>query len=173
MDLEGYDVPEHDTCALFERLDAFARAKVEAAAREAANTALPRMKDRFNDVRLLATSPHEAAAMLRRPHCMYQAVAPGVSSGCCVSSVPSAGTPWRGQACCPEAADAAQVFSKDEAGMLRAWGPRANIPAVNQKAREAASQLLAQLAVLRTDSKQVKLAWRCCLLSLQQGLCML
>ena len=82
VDLEGYDVPEHDTCALFERLDAFARAKVEAAAREAANTALPRMKDRFNDVCLPPyPSPHLASAMLRRPHCIYQAVAPGVSSG--------------------------------------------------------------------------------------------
>lgn len=50
---------------------------------------------------------------------------------------------------------AAQVFSKDETGMLRSWGPNANIPAVNQKAREAAAQLLAQLAVLRIDSKQV------------------
>lgn len=49
---------------------------------------------------------------------------------------------------------AAQVFSKDEAGMLRSWGPRADIPAVNQKAREAAAQLLAQLAILRLDSKQ-------------------
>ena len=69
MDLEGYDVPERDTCALFERLDAFARAKVEAAAREAANTALPRMKDRFNDVRLLPQPPpHYASAMLRRPY---------------------------------------------------------------------------------------------------------
>ena len=57
VDLEGYEVPEQDTCALFERLDAFARAKVEATAREAANTALPRMKDRFNDVRLLQDPP--------------------------------------------------------------------------------------------------------------------
>jgi hypothetical protein len=39
--------------------------------------------------------------------------------------------------------------------MLRSWGPRADIPAVNQKAREAAAQLLAQLAILRLDSKQV------------------
>ena len=63
------------------------------------------------------------------------------------------------------------MFSKDETGMLRSWGPRANIPAVNQKAREAASQLLAQLAVLRIDSKQVKLAWWCILLSLRQRSC--
>ena len=69
---------------------------------------------------------------------------------------------------CLKAAGAAQVFSKDETGMLRSWGPRANIPAVNQKAREAASQLLAQLAVLRIDSKQVKFAERCSLLSLHQ-----
>ena len=57
--MQGYDVPEQDTHALYERLDAFARAKVEAATREAANTALPRMKDRFNDVRiLLRPSPY-------------------------------------------------------------------------------------------------------------------
>lgn len=49
----------------------------------------------------------------------------------------------------------AQVFSKDEGGMPRSWGPRANIPAANQKARLAAAQLLAQLAVLRLDSAQV------------------
>jgi hypothetical protein len=48
-----------------------------------------------------------------------------------------------------------QVFSKDEGGMPRSWGPRANIPAANQKARLAAAQLLAQLAVLRLDSAQV------------------
>ena len=40
--------------------------------------------------------------------------------------------------------------------MMRSWGPRANIPAANQKAREAAAQLLAQLAVIRLDSKQVE-----------------
>ncbi len=33
--------------------------------------------------------------------------------------------------------------------MLRTWGPRANIQAVNQQARLAAAQLLGQLAVLR------------------------
>ena len=52
---------------------------------------------------------------------------------------------------------AGQVFSKDETGMVRSWGTSANIPAANQKAREAAAQLLAQLAVIRLDSKQVKL----------------
>lgn len=52
------------------------------------------------------------------------------------------------------------MFSKDEAGMLRSWGPRADIPAVNQKAREATAQLLAQLAILRLDSKQVSRLWR-------------
>lgn len=51
---------------------------------------------------------------------------------------------------------AQQVFSKDETGMMRSWGPRANIPAANQKAREAAAQLLAQLAVIRLDAKQVE-----------------
>ena len=57
-------------------------------------------------------------------------------------------------------AERVQVFSKDEAGMLRSWGPRADIPAVNQKAREATAQLLAQLAILRLDSKQVSCLWR-------------
>ena len=87
-----------------------------------------------------------------------------------VSSVPSAGLSRRCQARSSEVLGAAQVFSKDETGMLRSWGPRANIPAVNQKAREAASQLLAQLAVLRIDSKQVILAWQHSLLSLHQDL---
>lgn len=36
------------------RLDSFARAKVEAAAHEAANTALPRMKERFAEVCLIS-----------------------------------------------------------------------------------------------------------------------
>lgn len=49
----------------------------------------------------------------------------------------------------PAATRRAQVFSKDETGMLRTWGPRANIQAVNQQARLAAAQLLGQLAVLR------------------------
>ena len=44
--------------------------------------------------------------------------------------------------------------------MMRSWGPSANIPAANQKAREAAAQLLAQLAVIRLDSKRVELLTR-------------
>ena len=44
------------------RLGAFARAKVEAAAHEAANTALPRMKDRFSEVRV---PPPSALGRLR------------------------------------------------------------------------------------------------------------
>ena len=51
---------------------------------------------------------------------------------------------------------AGQVFSKVEAGMMRSWGPRANIPAANQKARGGTAQLLAQLAVILLDSKQVE-----------------
>ena len=46
------------------RLGSFARAKVEAAAHEAANTALPRMKDRFAEVCLKCSS---ALALLRVP----------------------------------------------------------------------------------------------------------
>ena len=52
----------------------------------------------------------------------------------------------------------AQVFSKDETGMLRTWGPRANIQAVNQQARLAAAQLLGQLAVLRLHQVSACLA---------------
>lgn len=56
-----------------------------------------------------------------------------------------------------------QVFSKDETGMMRSWSPSANIPAANQKAREAAAHLLAQLAVIRLDSKQVEFLNLCSL----------
>lgn len=56
-DLQGYEVPEKDAEALMKRLDAFAREKVEASAREAANTALPRMKDRFSEVSKTPCSP--------------------------------------------------------------------------------------------------------------------
>ena len=51
-ELAGYEVTGANREALMKRLDAFARQKVEAAAHEAANTALPRMKDRFSEVRL-------------------------------------------------------------------------------------------------------------------------
>lgn len=54
--------------------------------------------------------------------------------------------------CCPLCV---QVFSKDEGGMPRTWGPRANIHSANQKAQLAAAQLLAQLAVLRLDTAKV------------------
>jgi hypothetical protein len=61
-----------------------------------------------------------------------------------------------------------QVFSKDENGMPRSWGPRVNIPAVNQQARLAAAQLLAQLAVIRLNATQARLSsaalhiiWKC------------
>ncbi|CAL8460688.1 g219 [Coccomyxa elongata] len=93
--LHGYEVPQPDLEALHKQLANFGRARIESAAREAANTALPRMKERFTE-----------------------------------------------------------VFSKDEGGMPRTWGPRANIQAANQKARLAAAQLLAQLAVLRLDTAQ-------------------
>lgn len=48
--LVGYEVPGPDMDALQQRLEAFARARVESAASEAANTALPRMKERFTEV---------------------------------------------------------------------------------------------------------------------------
>ena len=64
-DLQGYEVPEKDAEALMKRLDAFAREKVEASAREAANTALPRMKDRFSEVSKTPCLPsHHSAQSL-------------------------------------------------------------------------------------------------------------
>ncbi|KAK9824432.1 hypothetical protein WJX72_010204 [[Myrmecia] bisecta] len=47
-----------------------------------------------------------------------------------------------------------EVFSRDEKGMPRAWGPRANIPAVTQRARLASAKVLAQLAILRIGAPQ-------------------
>lgn len=49
--LQGYEVPGPDLDALQQELEAFGRARVESAAREAAHTALPRMKERFTEVR--------------------------------------------------------------------------------------------------------------------------
>ena len=49
--LQGYEVPGPDLDALHQQLEAFGRARVESAAHEAAHTALPRMKDRFTEVR--------------------------------------------------------------------------------------------------------------------------
>jgi len=43
------------------------------------------------------------------------------------------------------------VFSRDEAGLPRAWGPAANVPAAAREARLAAARVLARLAVLRLD----------------------
>ena len=43
------------------------------------------------------------------------------------------------------------MFSRDEAGLPRAWGPAANVPAAARDARLAAARVLALLAVLRLD----------------------
>ena len=48
--LQGYEVPQPDLEALHKQLADFGRARIESAAREAANTALPRMKERFTEV---------------------------------------------------------------------------------------------------------------------------
>jgi hypothetical protein len=48
--LKGYGMAEADLQGLHQRLQAFATSRMEAAAREAANTALPRMKERFSEV---------------------------------------------------------------------------------------------------------------------------
>ena len=47
--LEGYGVAGQDMGALQARLGAHAGGRLEAAVREAANTALPRMKERFTE----------------------------------------------------------------------------------------------------------------------------
>ena len=54
------------------RLDSFAQAKVEAAAHEAANTALPRMKERFAEVclNLLSAGMLETAPALPAHWCL-------------------------------------------------------------------------------------------------------
>ena len=52
-ELQGYEIPAAEGSTLMKRLDAFACKKVEASAHEAANTALPRMKERFSEVCVL------------------------------------------------------------------------------------------------------------------------
>lgn len=44
-----------------------------------------------------------------------------------------------------------EVFSRDEAGMPRSWGPRADVPGAAAEARTAAARLLALLAIVRLD----------------------
>lgn len=44
-----------------------------------------------------------------------------------------------------------EVFSRDEAGLPRSWGSRADVPGAAAEARTAAAQLLALLAVVRLD----------------------
>ncbi|KAK9834006.1 hypothetical protein WJX81_002422 [Elliptochloris bilobata] len=90
--LSGYALGSKARAALDAQLQGFARKRLEAHVREAANTALPRMKERFTE-----------------------------------------------------------VFSRDEAGLPRSWGPSANVPAAARDARLAAARVLAQLAVLRLD----------------------
>jgi hypothetical protein len=64
-------VPQPDLAALHARLEAFAGARIEAAAREAANTALPRMKERFTEVQTnfqwRSDEPCKPAACLPSP----------------------------------------------------------------------------------------------------------
>ena len=54
--LEGFGVVEQDMEGLQQRLGAFAGGRLEAAVREAANTALPRMKERFTEASAPASS---------------------------------------------------------------------------------------------------------------------
>ena len=53
--------------------------------------------------------------------------------------------------CCLSQERFTEVFSRDEAGLPRAWGPSANVPAAAREARLAAARVLALLAVLRLD----------------------
>ena len=48
-----------------------------------------------------------------------------------------------------------EVFQEDEDGLPRTWGPKASIPAITQRARQAAAQCLALLAVRRLGLDQV------------------
>ncbi len=61
--LKGYGIAEADLQSLNKALEAFARGRLEAAAKEAANTALPRMKERFSEVRSLL-SHHESSFLV-------------------------------------------------------------------------------------------------------------
>jgi hypothetical protein len=44
-----------------------------------------------------------------------------------------------------------EVFSRDESGLPRSWGPRADVPGAAAQARGSAAHLLSLLAVIRTD----------------------
>lgn len=44
-----------------------------------------------------------------------------------------------------------EVFSRDEGGLPRSWGPRADVPGAAAEARAASARLLALLAVMRLD----------------------
>lgn len=46
------------------------------------------------------------------------------------------------------------MFSRDDAGLPRHWGPRADIPGAAAEARAAAAGVLALLSVLRLDLPQ-------------------
>ena len=54
---------EQDMRALQQRLGAHASGRAEAAAREAANTALPRMKERFTEASVVPASLWNMAAL--------------------------------------------------------------------------------------------------------------
>ena len=43
------------------------------------------------------------------------------------------------------------MFSRDESGLPRSWGPRADVPGAAAQARGSAAHLLSLLAVIRTD----------------------
>ena len=47
------------------------------------------------------------------------------------------------------------MFQEDEDGLPRTWGPKVSIPAITQRARQAAAQCLALLAVRRLGLDQV------------------
>ena len=129
----GYGVAGEELAELHRRLAAAARAQLLAHAREAANTALSRVKDRW----AREGSGLGAAALLLLPPLVSRAVRP--------SKLPS----WLTSHWLVLAPRFAEVFQRDEQGMPRSWAPSVDVPAVAREARRAAALLLSQLAAVR------------------------
>lgn len=51
-----------------------------------------------------------------------------------------------------------ELFTEDESGIPRTWGPKVSIPAVTQKSRLGAAHVLALLACNRLHAEEVSLA---------------
>ena len=111
---------------LQQRLQQFGSARILAHVKEAANTALSRMKDRWAPA---------AAALQGCNHVLPTLMRMGQTevARCRFS----------------------EVFMRDEHAMPRRWGPRDNITAVMHKAYRESAQLLAQLVAFRLGMPQV------------------